>query len=514
MGTPHHNLKAVLEYFGLTNLAVSKATGIDPSSVSRMVNGRRGLLAASPQMEALADYLLAQSQRVADMDWLGERFRAAGLPTDVSTVYRFRQNLIMWLATDGDKLRRNLGASLPGDMAGGAPPVAGEPAPQAGPLGGDVKTGIVEIVLALRPALAGLPKSATVNLFLSSDRLATAAHQDFSALVGEMVAAKDLHVNLIVCVSGDTQAMSKLLDAYMAALISGHARLSVVHGMTQTLTSSLHILTPSAYAMLVTETAGAAAPPIATIIRNGDFVAEMQSSFETAARYAQPILNIYGDNYSRNILELLHREFCTPGALDVVKDSINPLYMPPKAYDRYLKTRGHSGEEYTWRSSEFGRFKSGMDSALQTGSAYREILSLSRLNDIALRGSCRMAGLYFMERGYLDLDARGCVDILEGYIDYLENVPGFSMVLLDDLSMLHQSSCWHLKRNQSLGINNWQGREPVMIHSDQLMLLREFQAHFDSLWAQGAGAVGSRANVISILRDVAGRLESRSMDKT
>lgn len=243
--------------------------------------------------------------------------------------------------------------------------------------------------------------------FLSSDRLTTAANEDFSALLDEMITANDLQVNMIVCVSGDTQAMSKLLDSYMTALISGHARLSVVHGMTQTVTSSIHILIQNTFAMLVTETAGAIAPPIATIIRNVDFVREMQNNFDTAARYAQPILNVYDDNYSRSILEILYMEFCTPGALDIVKDSINPLYMMPEAYDRYLKARGYSAEEYAWRSSEFVRFKSGMNDMIKAGSVYREILSLSRLNDIAQRGSCRMAGLYFMERGYIDLDKSG-----------------------------------------------------------------------------------------------------------
>ena len=51
-------------------------------------------------------------------------------------------------------------------------------------------------------------------------------------------------------------------------------------------------------------------------------------------------------------------------------------------------------------------------------------------------------------------------------------------------------------------------RSPVMIYSDQTMLLREFGARFDALWAQGAGGVGSRSNVMSILRDVMERLEN------
>ena len=52
-----------------------------------------------------------------------------------------------------------------------------------------------------------------------------------------------------------------------------------------------------------------------------------------------------------------------------------------------------------------------------------------------------------------------------------------------------------------------QGKEPVMVYSDQLMLLREFQTRYDALWERGAGAIGSRVNVISILKDVAGRME-------
>ncbi len=121
-----------------------------------------------------------------------------------------------------------------------------------------------------------------------------------------------------------------------------------------------------------------------------------------------------------------------------------------------------------------------------------------------------MAGLYFAEHGYVDLDAQGCVDILEGYIDYLTNEPNFSLLILDDLTTLHGNNCWHIKRSGHVTINNWQGIEPVMIHSDQLTLLREFQERFDKLWEQGSGAIGSRANVINILRDVVRRMDCDS----
>jgi len=511
MAEPNGRFRMILDYLGITNLALAKALDIDPSVISRYLSGQRRLLASSPQLEAIADFVLSHSQRMRDMEWMTEQFTLAGLPSDISTVYRFKQNLILWLATDGDKLRKNLGTSLPGDIAGSAPPAAPPVRQQATQEKRDILIGCLEIVLALRPVFNALPERTTVDIFLSSDQISAIVHADMAALLVKSAEEKNLLLRVVVCVSSNTQAMSGLLDTYMPALVSGHIRLSVVHGMTQTVNNTMQLIIPNSYALLITETMGGA-PPIGMEIRNVDFVEETEASFDIAARYAQPVLNIYGDDFSRNILEILFTEFCTPGALDVVKDSINPLYMPTGAYDRFIAARGHSPEEYAWRSAEFVRFKSSMDQVLAGGSCYREIISLARLNDIARRGVCRLPGLYFMERGYLDLDTEGCLAILNGYIEYQQNVPSFRLLILDDLAVLHQNNCWHLKQNLSLAVNYWSGREPVMVHSGQPMLLREFQTRFDKLWAQGVSAIGSRAGVISILRDVIKRLEKRQTE--
>ncbi len=508
VATSNAHLRAALDYLGITNVELARALGCDPSLISRCLSGQRSLKAASVQMDAITEYILSRAKRMRDMDWLKARFAEAGLPTDSSTVYRFKQNLIIWLATDGETLRKNFGRSFPGDVAGGMPAEKKRGREEAAASGGEVKIGHMEIVLALRPALAALPGGSVVRVFLSSDRLSTATNGDIAALFREAIATNDLRFHMVVCVSGDTQAMSKLLDSYMEALISGHIRLSVVRGVTQTVTSSMHILVSDSVCFLVNETLGADAPPVATVIRNEKFLAETAANFEASARYAQPVLKIYKDAYTRDVIEILALEYCAPGALDVVKDSVNPMFMSTAAYDRFLKTRGHSQDEFAWRSAEFARFKSGMDANLKNGVPFREIISLSRLNDIALRGRCRMAGLYFMERGYIDLDAQGCADILNGYVDYLGNEPNFSLLVLDDLAALHGNNCWHIKRSGHVSINNWQGKEPVMVHSDQLTLLREFQERFDALWEQGAGAIGSRTNVTGILRDVVGRMKN------
>ena len=503
------NLKAVIEYFGVNKNEMARAIGVDPSLISRWLNGERKLRAASPQMETLSEYILAHSKRIHDIEWLKTQFEAAGLPTDISSVYRTKQNLIMWLASDGENLRRNLGSIYPTFMTKN--PRQKKSATIARSGDSAVKLSYLDIALELELILSGLSDKSIVDIFLSNDQITTTVNEDIAALLLRMTGKNNLKIQMVVCVSGDTKAMSALIDTYMAALVSGHIKLSVVHGMTQTVTNQMHLIVPGIAAMLLTETPGVTAPPVAVTIREPSFIVEIQKSFEQAARYAQPVLNIYGDDFSRNILEIIYQEFCTPGALDVVKDNVNPMYMTEEAYNHALRLHGHSETEYAWRSAEFTRFKSGMDETLRGGSLFREILSLSRLNQIAQDGYCRMPGLYFMKKGFVHLDAQGCAAILYGYIHYLETVPNFYVLILDDITMLHSDNCWQLKQNHHLAINHWSGPEPVMIHSDQLMLLREFQVHFDRLWAQGAGGIGSRANVISILRNVARQLTGRHL---
>lgn len=502
MTTPAENLKSLMAYFGMSNKELAQALNIDPSLVSRWLSGQRRILAASPPMEAMAEYFLSLSQRIDDVSWLKKQFEAARLPTDLSSVNRTKQNLIMWLASDGESLRRNLG-NTPTPAANKAQ-AQEKAAVIAG--GGTLSVGCLNIAWVLEPLLFAIPKGGTVDLFLSNDQLATVVNGDLAALLHRAAEQSDSVIRMVVCVSGDTQAMSRLIDAYMSSVISGRIQLFIVHGMTPTVTNQMYLIVPDKAAVLVTETPSKAAQPVASVVTDADFVAEMQKSFAATFRYAQPILSIYGDEYTRNILEILFMEYCSPGGLDVVKDSINPMYMSREGYERFLKTRGHSVEEYAWRSAEFARFKAGNDAVLQAGALFREIIPLSRLKQIAQDGFCRMPGLYFMERGYTKVNAQGCLDILNGYIRYMETMPDFQLLILDDIAPLHADNCWHIKENQSLALNDWSGELPVMIHSDQILLIREFQSHFDKLWAKGTGAIGNRANVISILRDVAGRM--------
>jgi hypothetical protein len=463
-------------------------------------------------MDALAEYILARSKRVHDIEWLKAQFEENGLFTDISTVHHIKQNLIMWLASDGENLRRNL-VGFQSLQVTKERPKKKTRTLHVQASDSLVKIGYLDIALGLEPLLSVLPDESNMDIFLSNDEIATAVIEDISSMLLYIIAQRKLHIRLLVCVSGNAKAMSQLIDTYMQPLVSGHIRLSVVHGMTQTVANQMHFIIPERCAVLIIETPKTFAPPVATIVYDKAFVIEMQKSFEEAIRYSQPVLDIYSDDFSRNILEIIYTEFATPGNLDVVKDNINPMYMTPKAYDSFLRAQGHRNEEFEWRSAEFIRFKSGMDETLKGGSVFREILSLARLNQIAQDGFCRMPGLYFMNKGFVNLDVEGCTAILNGYIHYLNTVPNFHLLILDDISELHFDNCWQLKQNHHVAINHWRGDEPMMIHSDQLILIREFQVHFESLWIHGNGCIGNRSSVIAALQDVLERMTGQHNKK-
>jgi hypothetical protein len=107
--------------------------------------------------------------------------------------------------------------------------------------------------------------------------------------------------------------------------------------------------------------------------------------------------------------------------------------------------------------------------------------------------------MYFFEAGICNLDAQDSVNLLDGYIHYLKTATNFEVVLLEDEQLFSPNSCWHIKNNKHIMIHSWNIDEPMMVYSDQLMLIDEFQQHFERLW-QKNGTGSSKRQVIRTLK--------------
>lgn len=505
------NLKNVLEYYNISNSMLAKALNIDASLVSRWINGKRQLRASSDILSKLADYILEKSSRLENIEWLKKQFARDDIVFKFLSVNELKQGLIMWLASDGDKLRSAFGGKatvIPSQENA-------DKAPDGKALVQDndyiIKAGRMDIALYLEKLLLQLNNESMIDIHLSNEDALAITNEAISKMLIKTMSEKNTKVRLLITLSSNTMAMSRIISMYLQPIVEANLNISVVHGMTQAITNQTTFIIDKKCVMLISETPKSSAVPIAAITYEEGFVKDTEKSFEKAYNYSQSLLQRYNDNYSRNILEILYHEFAMPGNLDIIKDSLNPMYMSLEEYDRFLRSCGHKGEQFRWRSAEFVRFKSGMEENLKNGTVFREILSLKRLNQIAEDGQCKMPALYFMNRGIVHLDAKGCASIFEGYIQCLKTIPSFNLMILDEISELNENNCWQLKQNSHIALNGWDQGEHIILYSNQLMLTHEFQIYFNSIWDKANYSEGMRNQSIAILSEVAKKLKANHL---
>ena len=495
------NLRGLLDYFQLTNIDLAKATDIDPSLISRYLSGSRKLRHTSKQAADIAEFLLTKADTLEKIDWIKNQFAESGLSVDSSSVTSIKKNLIAWISTDGENLEEELSEMTESTDAHGSEL-------KDGSIKGVIQ-GKLAIISALNEILRSLPKGESVDVFLSSDRIRLFSDGGFSAMFHDAIETNEISVNVVVSVSGNTQRLSKIINEYMGEMILGTMRYSTFFGTAQNVAEQMFIVFRNKEVVMITEPPFGSADPIGTFIDDDVFVEELCQSFDATYRYSQPVFAIYDDNYMRNMLEVLFTEYCVPGALGVIKDSINPIYMDFDGFHRIFRNNSEDDEQYAWRVAEHRRFKEGFISMLKAGMPCREIISLDRLRRIVTEEKCQMAGLYFLVPGTFDLDLQGCRDILSGYIDHIETYPNVSILVLDQLPELHDSNCWHVKKNNSVAINDWNGPTPIMCHSTHPALVQEFEKHYDAIWAKGSGSLGNRAYVISILQGIIKEIDEK-----
>ena len=495
------NLKAVLNRFQLSNIDLARATGIDPSLISRYISGSRKLKKNSQQAEEIAEFLLTKADTTEKIDWLKEQFSTLNLPEDIQSVLGMKRNLVHWISTDRE-------------IAAGIPEESSEWEESAGDEKDDrqqkgLETGILPIVSALSEDFRAVSQGESADIFITSDRSRMITDPAFSEMLHAVLEERKISVNVVICVSGDTRQLNKIIQTYMGEMVSGTMRFYTFFGTTQNVVEQMFCIFRNRKAAIITETPVGAAQPVGVFVEEPDFVREISQSYDATYRYSQSMFNIYNDSYVRSMIEVLYCEYCIPGALSVVKDSVNPMYMSLEAYWRVLRAENQDDREYAWKCTEYRRFNDAFENMLENGMPCREIISLKRLKTIVNEGKCRMAGLYFLTTGYFELDLQGCRDILSGYVDYLNRFPNFSLLILDDLPELHKSNCWHVKENQSVAINDWNGAVPIMCQSTHSALIQEFQKHFEAIWKRGTGSLSNRAYVISILQSIIREMDEK-----
>jgi len=496
------NLKALLQQYGITNAQLAKAIGVDPSLVSRWRKAGCSNRNVNEYALAVASYITRRNHSPENAAWLQAQLCAVPLAETAPDAAR----LALWLypeadvtalLADGEQFANLLVLSSFHQAVQHTAPGA---VPQNRQ---EVSAGIGadDSVAALRVELAAADGLQTILIYLSSEAAAIAVHRPFVTAIQEAAEQADCSIRMLVQSANNSAATGRLVSTYMQLLVSGRLQLCMVQGTPQTFTTMVNVLLPGRCALCVTEATQKSSSPVLVTVRERAVVDDMLDNFERSMRFARPMMAAYNDSFARTIIETFFEEYGVPGSLDVIKCGLNPMFMTVKQYCKVLRDFGHTGEQYDWRHVEFRRFKEAMDAVL-LDSRFREVLSLAKLREIARTGRCKMPSMYFMDSGIWYLDAADCAGLIDGYIRYLERVPNFHVILLEDEEQFMPNSCWHIKNNKHVMIHSWNVDEPVMIYSDQMMLIDEFQKHFEYLWGKINGSGSSKRAAIETLQDI------------
>ena len=478
-------LKMLMMQLNITSAQLARGLNVDPSLISRWLKQGCGERKAAEHAMAIESYVLRRRLSPENRAWLAAEIGGPLSPGKIAH----------WLEPRAVVLDEEDRSPLLVGSFHSAIEKQAQPASHLLAVDGTEK-----IVTLLHGELTALPEGTVIDIFLSSEASSFAVDSRFLAELRAAVEAQKLVIRILVQSANNSSMASRLISACMPMLVQGQLTLSIIQGTPQTFTITTNIILPKRAAVIVTEAVQPHVTAVGTVVRDPAIVRDMQDSFENSLRFARPMMTAYDDSFARNIIEIFFEEYGVPGSLDVIKSGMNPMYMTVEQYGRVLREFNHPEDQYAWRYNEFDRFKSAMDAVLQT-SRFREVLSLSKLREIAETGICRMPSMYFFWAGIWNLDAQDAVNIFDGYIYYLENTPNFQVILLEDEQLFSSNSCWHIKNNKHIMIHSWNIDEPMMVYSDQLMLIDEFQQHFDRLW-QKTGAGSSKRQVIRMLKSL------------
>ena len=503
------NLKVLMSQLHITSIQLAHAINVDPSLVSRWRKAGCGERKMTQHALAIGKYVSERHLSAENAAWLAARLGEDGAGRE-SNAFRIAR----WLYPDADvppascedaRVFPNilmLQSFRDAVIDQQEPPVL-PVRPKSASL--DVCQGVDEIAQLIEQELGTTAKGTEVSIFLSSESSSTAVNPQIVKAIHSCVVERQLKVRMLVQSSNNSAMSSRLVSAYIPMLVLGVLELSVVQGTPQTFTATMNFIIPFRSAIVVTEAAEKRSSAVAVIMRDLEILEDMRANFQGSLRYARPMMSAYDDNFARTIIETFFEEYGVPGSLDVIKSGLNPMYMSIRQYGKVLEKFGHTGEQYRWRYQEFTRFKEAMDSVLKS-SRFREVLSLTMLQQIADTGRCRMPSMYFMEAGVWNLDAEDCLDILDGYIHYLQSVPSFQVILLEDETLFMPNSCWHIKNNKHVMIHSWNIDHPIMVYSDQLLLIDEFQRHFEHLWSKMSPTGASTRVAIEAIEVIRSRL--------
>lgn len=479
------NLKLIAAYFEIKNKNIADALNVHTSQVSRWMNGERALRLDSEYMEPLIDFIISRDLSSNDIKWIKQKFESSGIKSDFSSISDIKLGLMLWIASDsGEKIRGILGSSNEVNGSLSLEKIKGAFNPQRIYNSNyAIKTGITEISLYLGTLFCELDSKSTVNIYISGNDSSVITNETFFSTLQNAIDKFDINFRILICVSNKKSIVPNAITVYLNQIVNGSIELLTINTDDSPFAIQTTIIIPDRCAVVITELAQSIAPAAAIIIYERTFLRDAQNNFNKLALFAQPLFTSF-IGVNRQYQNIYNSSYFENGDLFIIRDGISPLYMSLQSYKDFLRSRGHEGDAFNWRSEQFKNLKTALEENLKKGMCIKEIVSLSSWEKIAKNKNYTMPGELLFDIGEIKIDQKFILDMLDGYVRYMKIYPKFALRFTDGLDKIHQNSEWHIKESHHVLINKIDLNDSPHLYSSQPMFIYAIKNYFDTKWQE------------------------------
>ena len=502
-----------MEYYDIQNRELAQAINVSPSMVSNWVQGKRALRASSGSVMAIADYILSKRLLTSrDITWMNKQFEQAGISTDFNSTTDIKRSLIIWLSDDGPEVleifKRTGSIHIKNkhlDSSGSQYLHSIGPAGRIYSNDYSVRAGTLDISLRLGRIFETIAENVTIDVCLSSETASTIMEDVFINEIIKAFKEKGLRIRMLVALSSNSTSLSRIIKTYSQMIVNGNMEIYTSHGMLQPMICQTSIFIPDTCAVSIIELPDSYSPPAAIFITENQFLKDAADGFNRVVRFAQPLMRFYPETFSKGVIDLLHIEFSDECDLDILSDAVNPFMLEYKEYGEILEQQGFKAGVLERRKEEFLRMKVGFENNLKNGAIFREIIPLEYIKKMVINGSCELPSMYFMNQGKTLIGQKSCVSLLKGYVRMLETYPNYHLAIAQQLDEKEQSTR-HIKRNRHILLYPWKNTQPALIYSEQIIMIHEYQTHFNNLWMRFS--MVTRESTVTLLGMIAKEMEN------
>lgn len=497
MKTDTQHLRSLLEYFEIRNKSVAAALNIHPSLVTKWLNNERLIGVNSKYLEPLADFILTRNLTAADTEWLKKQFRVYGIKGDFASVSDLRRGLMLWLITD------------PNDDIEGLLLQESAASPSLTPAFGNhpAITGITDIMLRLASLWAKLPLGATVDIRVAGESVI--ANPSFLYAVNNAVDSFGLRFHLLLALPYKDRQPSRTVLAYLDRILDGSMEVAVVFEDNSAVIEETAVINPNHCVVLISSLIDSAAPAAALVIREETFVRDLEKRFNESYGRAQTFFAPAAESTRRQLQTIANESYVSTNTLFFLRDGLQPLFLSPNGFKRFLQSLGYQDDDLQWRMEEFEKRKAVMEEGLANGLHLKELLPLAPLCEVMETGSATVPGEDFFETAGVKLHDEVCLDLLEGYIHYLNAYPNLSIRFFRALPQSIADSWCLIKDDECFVMEKRKNIEQKYLISRHIVLLQGVAKTYNDVWEKLDYAAHGKEATLSYLERCAVELKNR-----